>query len=110
MKVNRRYLPSTAAAVSALGAMIAEGRRLRGWTAAELASRLGVSVPTLRRIETGEPSVAIGLFFETAVLCGVDLFSAAPAELPHIAREAKLRTAVLPARVRTTAEVIDDNF
>ncbi len=110
MKINRRHLPSTVAAVTTLGAMVAEGRRLRGWTAADLASRLGVSVPTLRRIETGEPSVAIGVFFEAAVLCGVDLFSAAPTELPRIAREAQLRTAVLPARIRTQAVEIDDNF
>ncbi|SDJ41722.1 Helix-turn-helix domain-containing protein [Frankineae bacterium MT45] len=108
--MNRRYLPSSVAGVSALGAMIAEGRRLRGWTAADLAGRLSVSLPTLRRIEAGEPSVAIGVFFEAAVLCGVELFSTSPDELPRLAREAQLRTAVLPARVRPKPVTIDDNF
>lgn len=110
VRVSRRYLPTTTAAVEALGAMVAEGRRQRGWTAAALAARLGTSEPTLRRIERGEPGVAIGLFFEAAVLCGVELFSAPPGELDRVAREAKLRVAVLPARVRSSPVVIDDDF
>jgi transcriptional regulator with XRE-family HTH domain len=110
MKKSRRYLRSTTAAVTALGAQIAAGRRLRGWTAAELAERLGVSVPTLRRLENGSPTVAIGVAFEAAVLCGVDLFSADPADLPRIATEAQLRAAVLPSRVRREPTNIDDDF
>jgi len=110
MKMSRHYLLATTAAVTALGAQIAAGRRLRGWTAAELADRLGVSVPTLRRIENGAPTVAVGVMFEAAVLCGVELFSVDPADLPRVAREAQLRSAVLPSRVRRAPVHADDDF
>ncbi len=90
--------------------MVAEGRRQRGWTAAELAARLGTSEPTLRRIERGDTAVAIGLFFDAALLTGVELFSTPPVELDRVAREAKLRAAVLPSRVRRRAVAIDDDF
>ena len=110
MKVARHYRASTRAAAQALGSMIAGARRARGWPAAEFAGRLGVSVPTLRRIERGEPTVAIGLVFEAAVLGGVELFSTPAEELSRVARQARLETAVLPARARKRPVVIDDDF
>jgi transcriptional regulator with XRE-family HTH domain len=109
-RVTRRQLPAAAAAVEALGAMIVAGRRQRGWTQDELAARLGTSGPTLRRIERGEATVAIGLVFEAAVLCGVPLFSADPSDLSRIAREAKLHAALLPSSVRSSPVTIDDDF
>jgi transcriptional regulator with XRE-family HTH domain len=90
--------------------MIVAGRRARGWTQDELAARLGTTRPTLRRIERGEPTVAIGLVFEAAVLCGVQLFSADPGELGRVAREANLRAALLPSSVRSPRVTIDDDF
>jgi transcriptional regulator with XRE-family HTH domain len=108
--VTRRQLPVVTAAVEALGAMIVAGRRERGWTQDELAARLGTTRPTLRRIEQGEPTVAIGLVFDAAVLCGVQLFSADPGEWSHVAREAGLRAALLPSRVRSQRVTIDDDF
>ena len=110
VRVVRRPLPAAGAAVQALGAMIAEGRRQHGWTAAELADRLGTSAPTLRRIERGEPGVAIGLFFDAAVLCGVQLFSTPAEEMDQVAREAQLRRKLLPARVRRTPRSLSDDF
>jgi transcriptional regulator with XRE-family HTH domain len=107
---QRRRLPAARAAVAALGAMVAAGRRQRGWTAAEFAERLGTSLPTLRSIERGEPGVSIGLFLEAAVLAGVELFSSPSAGLSRVEREARLRTALLPERVRTAPAAIDDNF
>jgi transcriptional regulator with XRE-family HTH domain len=90
--------------------MIAEGRRQRGWTAVALAERLGTSIPTLRRIERGEPGVAIGLVFDAAVLCGVQLFSVPAEAMDQVAREAHLRAALLPARVRTSPVSVNDDF
>lgn len=110
MRVTRRHLPAAKAAAQALGAMIAAGRRERGWTAADFAGRLGTTAQTLRRIERGEPNVAVGLMFEAALLCGVELFSTPAGDLERLARESKTRLALLPARVRTSPVTIDDDF
>lgn len=110
MRVERRYLPGATAAVAALGSMVAAGRRERGWTATEFAERLGTSVQTLRRLEKGSPTVAVGLIFEAALLCGVELFSTPSDQLDRLAREARLRVALLPERVRSTSVSIDDDF
>lgn len=44
----------------ALGKRLRRARTDRGFTQAELAARLNVSVPTLRQMEKGAPTVAIG--------------------------------------------------
>lgn len=112
MKTDREYLPATTAAATALGAQVAAGRRAHGWTAHQFADRLGVSVPTLRRIERGEPSVAVGTVLEAAVLVGVELFGtdAETASLERVARNQLTQVALLPARIRTQKPVIDDDF
>ncbi|HEY0239370.1 MAG TPA: helix-turn-helix transcriptional regulator [Friedmanniella sp.] len=110
MRVERRYLPAAVAAATTLGALVAAGRRERGWTAAELAERLGVTAQTLRRLERGSPAVAVGLAFEAALLCGVELFSTPSDGLGHLAQDAQTRLALLPARVRRTPVPIDDDF
>src|ERR1700688_510688 len=43
-----------------LGAAIRTARIRRRKTAAELARRLGVSLPTLRKLEAGDPGVSLG--------------------------------------------------
>ena len=111
MKKMRSHLSATTAAVSALGALVATGRRERGWTSAELAERLGVSPRTVSNIEHGAPTVAVGVVFEAAVLVGVPLFNRPTGDLPRIADEALARLAVLPERVRPARSVnVDDNF
>jgi transcriptional regulator with XRE-family HTH domain len=111
MKKFRQPLPTTTHAVTALGAMIGEGRRQLRWTAADLAERLGVTAPTVTRIEKGSPTVAVGTVFEAALLVGVPLFEVPRDQLPWVARDAERRLALLPARVRMTAvEELDDDF
>lgn len=110
MRVQRRHLPAAATAVVALGSMVAAGRRERGWTASEFAERLGVSAQTLRRLEKGSPTVAIGLMFDAALLCGVELFSTPSDQLDRLARDAQTRVALIPARVRPAPVPIDDDF
>lgn len=110
MRRTRSYLPSTQQAVSVLGTQIAIARRGVGWTAAELAERLGVSVALLARIEKGVPTTAIGTVFEAAVLCGVPLFGADPADLPDLARRQRDQLALLPARVRPRSSEVSDDF
>ena len=103
-------MPTTRAAVALLGAQIAAARKERSWTAAELAERVGVQPHTIGRLERGEPTVALGVVFEAAVIVGVPLFTADERELPALAAAAQQRLALLPARVTKPLVVIDDNF
>lgn len=53
--------PSTAAAIERLGADLAVARLRRKESLNTWAKRMGVSVPTLQRLEAGDPSVGIGI-------------------------------------------------
>lgn len=110
MKRTRTYLPTTLRALELLGALIATARRERGWTAAELAERLGVHPTLIPKIESGSPTTGIGTVFEAAVLCGVPLFGEDPQRWDDLATRQRDRLALLPARVRTRVEQVDDDF
>ncbi len=81
-----------------------QGRIEHGWTSAEFAARLGVSVPTLVKIEKGSPSVAIGTVFNAAELVGVDLFAPTSEEVARLRHERRQVLALLPRRVRVASE------
>lgn len=110
MKRTRSYLPTTTSALSVLGSQIAAARRELGWTAADLAERLGVNVQLIRKIEQGAPGTAIGTVFEAAVLCGVSLFGVDPADLEDLAMRERARLALLPARTRRKKIQVSDDF
>jgi transcriptional regulator with XRE-family HTH domain len=110
MKRSRTYLPSTEHALTVLGAQIAIARRELGWTVAEFAERLGVNVELIGRIEKGAPTTAVGTVFEAAVICGVPLFGADPADLPDLAGRQRAELALLPARVRPSSPEVSDDF
>jgi transcriptional regulator with XRE-family HTH domain len=103
-------MPTTRAAVALLGSQIAAARKERGWTAADLAERVGVQPQTIGRLERGEPTVALGVAFEAAVIVGVPLFTTDERELHSLAAAARQRLALLPARVTRPLVVVDDNF
>jgi len=96
--------------VAVLGLRIAAARRERRWTAVELADRAGVSLNTLRNVERGAPTVAVGVVFELATLLGIELFGADSTQLPDLVSRHQDRLALLPARVRTPHEPVDDDF
>lgn len=104
------FSPQTLDAASMLGLEIARARRTRQWTLEDLAERAGASRNTLRSVEQGSPTVAIGIVFEIATLLGIDLFGATPGELPDLVERGRTRLALLPARVRTSSGDVDDNF
>jgi transcriptional regulator with XRE-family HTH domain len=104
------YSRHTVDAVRVLGLEIARARRAKRWTINELAERAGVSRITVRGVEAGTPTVAIGTVFELATLLGIDLFGAGPAELPELLIRGRERLALLPARVRQSSTPIDDDF
>ena len=74
----------------------------------ELAERVGVSVPTMRKVERGDPSVGLGIAFEAARLTGVPLFDQDPSRLSLERARVEDRLAVLPRLVRKPAEIDDD--
>lgn len=111
MRVRRAFSPYTSTAAKLLGAEIAVGRRQRGWSAEELAERLGATRVTLGKIERGDPSVGLGLAFEAAALVGVPLFRDDPGSLTTELAETREKLALLPDRVRAPrgpADVVDD--
>jgi transcriptional regulator with XRE-family HTH domain len=76
----------------------------------ELADRLGVSTPTVRKILEGSPSVAIGSYFEAALILGVPLFDPDADRFAVTASRTAQVDSLLPKRVRTRPQEIDDNF
>ena len=64
--------PATAAAIEQLGAHLAVARLRRKESLRSWAKRLGVSVPTLLRLEGGDPAVGIGIVATALWLIGRD--------------------------------------
>ena len=103
--------PQARDAARALGAQVAAARRRRRWSVTRLAEQAGVSAPTLRKVERGDPSVALGTALDVAVLVGVPLFSASPSELAVLAENLADRAALLGERVVPISnEGLDDDF
>lgn len=95
----------TRAAVQILGESVRAGRLRRGWSVATLAERVGVSAPTITKIERGNPSVAIGTVFEAARLVGVELFGGNEDLAGRVVRD---QLALLPQRGRARRKASND--
>lgn len=92
-----------------LGAAIRTARIRRRKRAADFAHRLDVSLPTLRKLESGDPGVSIGKFVMALWL--LDLLPAMIEALDPAADEVGLTLdlARMPKRVRHGGEVdLDD--
>jgi hypothetical protein len=63
---------------------------------------------TLRKVERGDPTVALGTAFEVATLLGVPLFVADPNELSSVVAWSRDKLALLPERVRRREAPHDD--
>ena len=100
-----RLPPATRSALERLGADLAVARLRRKQSLVSWASRLGVSVPTLMRMESGEPGVGIGIYATALWLVGRDgalAELAAPAN-DRGALELDVREAVTLGRARAAA-------
>lgn len=100
--------PTTLEAAGLLGNQVRLARRERRWTVAALAERVGVSPVTIRKVEHGDPTVALGTAFEAASLVGVSLFDPDPRRRALEIQQVISRLALLPASVRRSAP--DDDF
>ncbi|HEV7770655.1 MAG TPA: helix-turn-helix transcriptional regulator [Solirubrobacterales bacterium] len=108
MKRSHTFSPTTVEAAQLLGGSIRLARRERRWTLQELASRIGVTAVTMRKIERGEPTVGLGLAFEAAVVTGVPLFHDDPSRRRLEANRVRDRLTVLPQHVRKPVKIDDD--
>jgi transcriptional regulator with XRE-family HTH domain len=75
---------------------------------AERAERVGVSVPTIEKVERGDLTVALCTALEAAVLVGVALFDEDPERRAREAGRVSDRLPLLPEAVRHPT--IDDDF
>ena len=97
--------PATAAAIEKLGADLAVARLRRKESLKTWAKRMGVSVPTLQRLEAGDPAVGIGIVATALWLIKRDgeLRSLAAPEHDQGAIEMDVREAVELGRARAQA-------
>ena len=97
--------PATAAAIEKLGADLAVARLRRKESLKTWAKRMGVSVPTLQRLEAGDPAVGIGIVATALWLIKRDgeLRSLAAPEHDQGAIEMDVRKAVELGRARAQA-------
>jgi transcriptional regulator with XRE-family HTH domain len=100
--------PVSAEALRILGSSIRAGRLRRHWTVENLAERVGVSSPTMVKVERGDPTVAVGTMFEAAALVGVTLFEVADDERARYGLLKRTELALLPATARPARTVNDD--
>jgi len=100
--------PSTVAALEKLGADLAVARLRRKESLKTWAKRIGVSVPTLLRLEAGEPGVSLGVLATVLWLIGRDaaLASLAAPKDDRAALELDVRQAETlgKERARATAQ------
>jgi hypothetical protein len=97
--------PATSAAIEKLGADLAVARLRRKESLKTWAGRMGVSVPTLQRLEAGDPSVGIGIVATALWLISRDgeLRNLAAPEHDRGAIEVDVRAAIELGRARANA-------
>jgi transcriptional regulator with XRE-family HTH domain len=110
MRQPHSYLQQTHDAVTMLGLQIAHARRQQRMTSGDLCQRAQISPVTLRNVERGVPTVAIGIYFEVASLLGIQLYDVEPNELPALVERGRDRLFLLPSRVRETKGPLPDGF
>lgn len=95
--------PATAATLEKLGMDLAVARLRRKESLRSWAKRMGVSVPTLQRLEGGDPSVGIGIVATALWLIGRDgeLSQIAAPEHDRGAIERDIKKAVALGRARS---------
>lgn len=100
--------PATQAAIEKLGADLAVARLRRKESLKTWAQRMGVSIPTLQRLEAGDPAVGIGIVATALWLIQRDgeLGTLAAPEHDRGAIEMDVREAVALGRARARAAAV----
>ncbi len=108
--LKRAYSRENQEGLALLAMAIRAGRIERKITTREMAERAGISRSLLQRIEAGDPSCAIGVVFEVAVLAGVSIFTADPDRLQTHRTALRDKLSLLPQHARKPRRVIHDDF
>lgn len=82
-----------------LGRDIRNARKRRRITTRVMADRAGISRPTLRRVERGDPSVALGIYASVLFVLGMADRLGELADATHDRRGLELQEEELPERV-----------
>jgi len=98
------------AALDHFAALLRIKRREKKLTVAELADRLGISIPTARNLLCGNPAVAIGTYFEAATILGLALFEPDQDRFQTSRDRVGKIESLLPKRVVKPVEAFDDDF
>ena len=107
---DRAYSHYAEEAARLLGSQVQLARRERRWPVRELAERAGVSINTIRKVESGDMTVAIGTALDVAALLGVPLFHEDRARVAIERELVEARLALLPQRVRHPRREVRDDF
>ena len=110
MARKRTYSKYAQEATLLLGEQIKLGRKQRKWSEHNLSDRAGISRATLQKIENGEMSCAIGLFFEVATLVGVNLFESDESLVSMQLMQTRDKISLLPKRIRVKTRTVEDDF
>ena len=96
--------PATRSAIETMGSHLAVARVRRKESLATRAKRIGVSVPTLSRMENGDPTVSLGAYAQALWLIGRDgeLARIAAPEFDRGALEMDVNEAIQLGKQRAT--------
>jgi transcriptional regulator with XRE-family HTH domain len=108
MERVRAYSAVTKEAARLLGARVRLARSERRWTVEDLAARVGVADKTIRKVEHGDLTVALGTAFEAAAILGITLFDADPMRRRLESGNVTDRLAVLPKKIHQRTAPDDD--
>ena len=97
------------AGLKEIGQAIRTARLRRRQSAADVAARVGVSLPTFRKLEHGDPTVSLGTFATAAWVLGLLPGFQASIRPENDAHAAAMEAARAPRRGRSSREVsLDD--
>jgi transcriptional regulator with XRE-family HTH domain len=91
-------LPATRRILDELGRNIRLARLRRRFSASQVAERAGISRPTLRSVERGDPSVALGAYASVLLCLGLEKDLSLVAKDDLLGR--KIQDAQLPLKAR----------
>ncbi|MFC0179535.1 hypothetical protein [Thorsellia kenyensis] len=99
-----------AAALQHFATLLNIARKEKQFTIEDLCARVNTSKPTMLKILKGDSTVKIGIYFETAWILDVPLFEADPQRFSAQKRLIEKIDTLLPTRVLSKKEIVDDNF